>query len=107
MEKKRLEFLYYSFSMYINIISTGTSEDQEVKSYFISICVCNNEITHINSKKSYERFWKYLDKYDPIGDMQSFITQKGTGPKIPGKLFLYIKTRGTFYISLFSYILLL
>ncbi|KAI8887539.1 hypothetical protein K501DRAFT_242404 [Backusella circina FSU 941] len=62
MEKKRLEFLYYSFSMYVNIISSGSSEDQE----------------------SYERFWKSLDKYDPISDMELFIKQTGTGKKIPG-----------------------
>jgi hypothetical protein len=31
MEKKRLEFLHHSFSMYINVLSTASSEDQEVK----------------------------------------------------------------------------
>ncbi|KAG2237074.1 hypothetical protein INT48_001842 [Thamnidium elegans] len=61
MEKKRLEFLRHSFSMYINILSTATSQDQE----------------------SYERFWKSLDQYDPINDIQIFINEKGTGPKIP------------------------
>lgn len=30
MERKRLEFLCHSFSMYINILSTATSQDQEV-----------------------------------------------------------------------------
>lgn len=30
MERKRLEFLRHSFSMYINILSTATSQDQEV-----------------------------------------------------------------------------
>ncbi|KAI9341308.1 hypothetical protein BD770DRAFT_399093 [Pilaira anomala] len=61
MEKKRLEFLRHSFSMYINILSTATSQDQE----------------------SYERFWKSLDQYDPVNDIQIFIQEKGTGPKIP------------------------
>ncbi|KAI9270088.1 hypothetical protein EDC94DRAFT_337763 [Helicostylum pulchrum] len=61
MERKRLEFLRHSFSMYINILSTATSQDQE----------------------SYERFWKSLDQYDPINDIQIFINEKGTGPKIP------------------------
>jgi hypothetical protein len=33
--------------------------------------------------QSYERFWKALDQYDPIKDIQIFIQEKGTGPKIP------------------------
>lgn len=33
--------------------------------------------------QSYERFWKSLDQYDPIKDIQVFIHEKGTGPKIP------------------------
>lgn len=33
--------------------------------------------------QSYERFWKSLDQYDPINDIQIFINEKGTGPKIP------------------------
>ncbi|KAK4509509.1 uncharacterized protein ATC70_007861 [Mucor velutinosus] len=61
MEKKRLEFLHHSFSMYINVLSTASSQDQE----------------------SYERFWKALDQYDPMQDIQVFIQEKGTGPKIP------------------------
>ncbi|KAF1796845.1 hypothetical protein FB192DRAFT_1292287 [Mucor lusitanicus] len=61
MEKKRLEFLHHSFSMYINVLSTASSQDQE----------------------SYERFWKSLDQYDPMQDIQVFIQEKGTGPKIP------------------------
>ncbi|EIE88280.1 hypothetical protein RO3G_12991 [Rhizopus delemar RA 99-880] len=61
MEKKRLEFLHHSFSMYINVLSTASSQDLE----------------------SYERFWKALDNYDPEGDIQTFIKEKGTGPKIP------------------------
>ncbi|CAO0792851.1 unnamed protein product [Mucor circinelloides] len=61
MEKKRLEFLHHSFSMYINVLSTASSQDQE----------------------SYERFWKSLDQYDPMKDIQVFIQEKGTGPKIP------------------------
>ncbi|GAN06689.1 hypothetical protein MAM1_0133d06177 [Mucor ambiguus] len=61
MEKKRLEFLHHSFSMYINVLSTASSQDQE----------------------SYERFWKSLDQYDPMQDIQMFIQEKGTGPKIP------------------------
>lgn len=36
-----------------------------------------------NKDKSYERFWKALDNYDPDGDIQTFIKEKGTGAKIP------------------------
>ncbi|KAI7904994.1 uncharacterized protein BX663DRAFT_450382 [Cokeromyces recurvatus] len=61
MEKKRLEFLHHSFAMYINVLSSATSQDQE----------------------SYERFWKSLDQYDAVKDMQTFINEKGTGSKIP------------------------
>lgn len=43
MERKRLEFLRHSFSMYINILSTATSQDQEVnythiKKSFCAVC---------------------------------------------------------------------
>ncbi|ORE09924.1 hypothetical protein BCV72DRAFT_47294, partial [Rhizopus microsporus var. microsporus] len=61
MEKKRLDFLHHSFAMYINVLSTASSQDME----------------------SYERFWKALDNYDPDGDIQTFIKEKGTGAKIP------------------------
>lgn len=30
MEQKRLEFLRHSFSMFINVLSSATSQDQEV-----------------------------------------------------------------------------
>lgn len=33
--------------------------------------------------QSYERFWKSLDQYDPMNDIQVFINEKGTGPNIP------------------------
>ncbi|KAI8342194.1 hypothetical protein EDC96DRAFT_449658, partial [Choanephora cucurbitarum] len=61
MEKKRLEFLHHSFFMYINMVSTATSQNQE----------------------SYEHFWKSLDQYDPVEDIKRFISEKGTGPQIP------------------------
>ncbi|KAI9480804.1 MAG: hypothetical protein EXX96DRAFT_481550 [Benjaminiella poitrasii] len=61
MEKKKLEFIHHSFAMYVNILSSATSQDQE----------------------SYERFWKSLDQYDSTKDIQTFIMEKGTGPKIP------------------------
>ncbi|KAI8993443.1 hypothetical protein BDB01DRAFT_776345 [Pilobolus umbonatus] len=61
MEKKRLEFIHHSIAMYVNVLSSATSDDQE----------------------SYERIWKSLDEYDVIGDIQSYITEKGTGSYIP------------------------
>ncbi|KAI8366601.1 hypothetical protein BD560DRAFT_400782 [Blakeslea trispora] len=61
MEKKRLEFLHHSFSMYISVLSTATSQDQE----------------------SYERFWRSLDQYDPIEDIKAFISERATGSQIP------------------------
>ncbi|KAI9266030.1 hypothetical protein BY458DRAFT_512898 [Sporodiniella umbellata] len=61
MDKKRLEFLHHSFSMYINVLSTASSQDLE----------------------SSERFWKALDNYNTEQDIQTFIIEKGTGPKIP------------------------
>ncbi|KAI8343359.1 hypothetical protein BC941DRAFT_411139 [Chlamydoabsidia padenii] len=61
MEEKRVEFMHHSFSVYVNILSTATSHDQE----------------------SYERFWNSLDQCDPKKDIAIFIDEKGTGALIP------------------------
>ncbi|KAG0175544.1 hypothetical protein DFQ28_008875 [Apophysomyces sp. BC1034] len=61
MEQKRAEFIHHSLSVYVNILSTASGQDQE----------------------SYERFWKSLDQCDPEKDIETFINEKGTGPMIP------------------------
>ncbi|CAO3643982.1 unnamed protein product [Cunninghamella blakesleeana] len=61
MEEKRIEFIHHSFSIYVNILSTSTNQNQE----------------------SYERFWKFLDQCNPQKDIDTFIDEKGTGGLIP------------------------
>ncbi|CAO3586660.1 unnamed protein product [Absidia cylindrospora] len=61
MEEKRVEFMHHSFSVYVNILSTTTNQDQE----------------------SSERFWQALEQCDPKKDVNVFIDEKGTGPMIP------------------------
>ncbi|ORZ16531.1 hypothetical protein BCR42DRAFT_415250 [Absidia repens] len=61
MEEKRVEFMHHSFSVYVNILSTTTNQDQE----------------------SSERFWQALEQCDPKKDVDVFIDEKGTGPMIP------------------------
>ncbi|KAI9263454.1 hypothetical protein BDA99DRAFT_510258 [Phascolomyces articulosus] len=61
MEEARVEFLHHSLCIYVNILSSGSSQDQE----------------------SYERFWKALDQFNAKADIEQFIDEMGTGPMIP------------------------
>jgi hypothetical protein len=41
MEEKRVEFMHHSFSVYVNILSTTTNHDQEVREKVIIIAAAH------------------------------------------------------------------
>ncbi|KAI8073095.1 hypothetical protein BC940DRAFT_290521 [Gongronella butleri] len=61
MEEKRIDFLRHSFSLYVNILSTNNSHEQE----------------------SFERFWKSIEQCDVAQDISTIIDEQGTGGLIP------------------------